>query len=277
MKSISPKISAIMPFYNRERYLDATIKSVLEQTFVDFELIAIDDHSTDNSLEIVNSYAKKDPRIRVVTNKKNRGISYSRNKGLELAQSEIIAVVDSDDVNMPERFAAQYDFLMSNPDIGIVGSHAHVIDQHGEKTGETITYLEDPEKLSQTFFHLGPFLQPTTMMRKSEVMRIGAYREKYTLIDDMDMYYRFFMQSGRGANMSQYLLNYRRHLGGTGVFVKKKRDLMFKLKKEMVRTYHPKMGLKDYMSMYVWHVLWAIVPEQVMVCFEQFIKKMIYR
>jgi glycosyltransferase involved in cell wall biosynthesis len=276
MKS-APKISAVMPFYNREKYIGQAIQSILDQTFTDFELILVDDGSTDRSNCIIDEYAKKDPRIRIIRNKKNYGIARSRNVGMKNAQADIIAVVDSDDVNLPERFSMQYEYLLRYPDISIVGTHAFVIDEDGQQTGEKITYLANPDMISQTFFHLGPFLQPTTMYRKKNIMNIGGYREEYSLIDDMDLYYRLFFEGHKGANIDLCLVEYRHHDGATGVFLKEKREKMLQLKKEMVRTYKPHLGIKDLMSMYVWHGLWHIIPENRMLALERIVKKIIYR
>lgn len=98
-----PKVSVIMPVYNRERYLSQAIESVLNQTYGDFELIIVDDGSTDNSQAIIKEYAGKDKRIRYAFHEKNRGVSAARNTALAMAQGEWIALIDSDDAWHPER------------------------------------------------------------------------------------------------------------------------------------------------------------------------------
>lgn len=276
MTQKKPKISVVMPFYNREKFLDETVQSVLNQTFEDFEFIAVDDASTDNSGKIVERYAKKDARIKIIQNTKNKGISYSRNRGMKIAQADLIAVVDSDDINMPKRFEKQFVFMQKHPEISIVGTHARVIDGGGEITGEEIKYFTTSEDVDKTFFHLGPFLQPTTMYKKSDILEIGGYRGEYTLIDDMDLYFRLLFCGKQGINIPEFLVNYRRHSGSSGQFSKQRRKVMFRLKREMVKKFKPKMCFADYMSMYVWHILWKIVPERGMMQFEAFIKKIIY-
>lgn len=98
-----PKVSIIMPVYNRGRYLRQAIESVLSQTFQDFELILVDDGSTDNSRAIIKEYPEKDKRIRYAFHEKNRGVSAARNTALSMAQGEWIAIIDSDDAWHPER------------------------------------------------------------------------------------------------------------------------------------------------------------------------------
>jgi len=276
MSHKKPKISAVMPFYNREMFLDEAVQSVLDQTFTEFEFIVVDDASTDNSGTIMEKYAQKDARIKIIKNTKNRGIAYSRNRGMKIAQTDLIVIVDSDDINMPQRFAKQFAFMQQHPEISIVGTYAHVIDECGMLTNEHITYLTESEDLDKTFFHLGPLLQPTTMYRKLDIFEIGSYREQYAIIDDMDLYFRLFLSKKKGANIPEFLVKYRRHINSSGQFSKQKRRLMFSLKREMVQTFKPNMCLADYMSMYVWYVLWKIIPEKGMIQFEKMIKKIIY-
>ena len=113
----SPKISVVMPVLNGEKYLAEAIESILNQTFQDFEFIIVDDGSTDQTPEILRSYANKDSRIQIVTNPINRGIGYSRNRGIALSRGEYIANMDADDLCLPERFEKQVRFLDSHPDI----------------------------------------------------------------------------------------------------------------------------------------------------------------
>ena len=120
-------VSVVMPVFNAARFVAEAVESVLGQSFGDFELIAIDDGSTDGSGEILDRYAGKDCRIKV-RRRENRGIVASRNEGLEMTSGELIAVLDSDDVAMPDRFALQVEFLGKHPECVAVGGAALVID-----------------------------------------------------------------------------------------------------------------------------------------------------
>lgn len=118
----TPKISVVMPVYNSEKYLRESIESILDQTFTDFEFIIVDDQSTDSSWQIIQEYAKKDPKIVAVKNSGKKGCYPARNCGHRLAKGKYIAVMDSDDIALPERLQTQFDFMEQNPDIDICGS-----------------------------------------------------------------------------------------------------------------------------------------------------------
>src|SRR5690606_6008348 len=115
----NPSVTVLIPFYNSQAYLKAAIDSVLRQTFADLELLLVDDASTDASRAIVQDY--DDPRLRLICNDKNRGVVYSRNRGLEEAKAPIIALLDADDVAMLDRIASQHAYMKSHPQLMMVG------------------------------------------------------------------------------------------------------------------------------------------------------------
>src|SRR5580698_9685158 len=109
----NPKVTVLMPVYNGEKYIKEALESILQQTFIDFEFLIINDGSTDNSVSIIKSF--NDNRIRLIHNEKNSGLVYSLNKGIGLSNGEYIARMDCDDVSIPERLEKQVGFLNSNP------------------------------------------------------------------------------------------------------------------------------------------------------------------
>lgn len=131
-----PECTVIIPVYNSERFIEKTVRSVLNQTFVDFELIAIDDCSTDQSYEILLTLAKSDGRIRVFRNESNCGAAKTRNIGLDLAQGEYIALLDSDDLWLPEKLAAQIAFAREKKAILTYCSYGF-IDKEDKNIGST--------------------------------------------------------------------------------------------------------------------------------------------
>ena len=139
--SESPKVTAVIPVYNREKYLRGAIESILAQTFTDFELLVIDDGSTDGSREAIRSY--HDPRIRLMCNETNQGIPKTRNRGIQFARGEYLAFLDSDDWAYPERLAKQVAFLDSHPDYAAVGAWIDVDGRRGpsSSTRQTQTRL----------------------------------------------------------------------------------------------------------------------------------------
>ena len=124
-----PQVTVFIPVYNRRAFIGPAIESMLAQTFEDFELLIVDDGSTDGGLEIMRSY--EDPRVRVVANERNQGIPKTRNRGLELARGEYIALLDSDDVSVPDRLARQVEFLDRNPLYAEVGAWSQAMDESG--------------------------------------------------------------------------------------------------------------------------------------------------
>lgn len=125
-----PEISVVLSVYNDAKYVGVAIESVLAQTFTDFELIIIDDASTDESLSIARDFA--DERIRIVENEENLGLTKSLNKGISLAQGKYIARMDSDDICLPTRFEKQVAYLDAHPDVGVCGGWVELI---GEQAG----------------------------------------------------------------------------------------------------------------------------------------------
>ena len=205
-----PRISVILPVYNASRYLAEAIDSVLSQTFRDFELLILDDGSTDDSTAIAQTAAVKDSRI-IVTKGAHRGLVYWLNAGLDLAQGTLIARMDADDISLTNRFESQVRHLDDHPDCCVVGTQALRIDS----AGLPIALWRVPERhedidSQHMFGHSGGIIHPTVMMRKATVMRAGGYREQFEAAEDFDLFLRLAEQ-GRLTNLSDALLRYRLH------------------------------------------------------------------
>ena len=121
-KSSMPLLTVLMPVYNADKFLDESINSILSQTYSEFELLILDDASTDNSLKIIKAYAKKDKRIKVLVNQKNRGEAKCRNRLLKNSKTEFIAWMDADDISLEDRLQTQIDFLKQNSKIDAVAN-----------------------------------------------------------------------------------------------------------------------------------------------------------
>lgn len=204
------KISVLMPVYNAESYIREAIDSVLTQTFSDFELIIIDDGSTDKSAHIVHSY--NDQRIKLFQNEHNEGIVASLNKGITLANGEYVAIMHADDVSLPERLEMQSSFLDSHPDVSMVAAKVLLIDSSGVCIGSwhhdqiTTTFDQIHEMLPKT----NCIAHPTIMIR-TNVVRAYRYNAKQHATEDYDLWLRLVADSHRVEKSDAILLKYRVH------------------------------------------------------------------
>jgi glycosyltransferase involved in cell wall biosynthesis len=204
--STSTSISVVMPAFNAELYIAESIQSILEQSFDDFELIIIDDASTDRTLEILNKYVKKDSRIRVFSNEKNLGIAGNRNLGVSLALGKYLAWQDADDIALPYRLEQQYQFLEAHPEVGIVGGYLELFS--GNNIRGVRRYAEGDFALRKSMFKYSPIAQPAAMIRKDILDRAGIYDLSYPPAEDLDMTFRIGMLS-KLANIPKILIRYR--------------------------------------------------------------------
>ncbi|WP_329805040.1 glycosyltransferase family 2 protein [Flavobacterium facile] len=199
-----PKISVLMPVYNSELYIKEAIDSILNQTFTDFELIIIDDASTDKSVEIIQSYT--DSRIQLIVKPQNSGYTNSLNYGLTIAKGEYIARMDSDDISMPERFAKQVGFLEANKDVVVCGSVFNIIG-----TGEIINVPEEHEDIKFGMLLRCRIGHPTVMIRKRVLIENNInYNHEMEPAEDYDLWVRL-SEIGKLYNLKEPLLSYRIH------------------------------------------------------------------
>lgn len=181
-------VSVILTVCNGEKFLCEAIDSILNQTYQEFELIIIDDGSTDSTLRVINSYY--DPRIRLIENSKNRGQSYSRNLGIKESIGEYIAIMDADDIALPERIETQYEYLKSNPQISLCGSWIEVIDEEGNFKKIRKVPTENFEIKADLIFNC-PIIHPTVMFVKKNFVENGFYYdEEFKYAQDMELWSR---------------------------------------------------------------------------------------
>ncbi len=201
-----PLISVIMPVYNEEKYLSHAITSILNQSFKNFEFIIINDGSTDNSLNILNSFT--DDRILII-NQENKGISISLNNGMNLSRGEFIARMDADDISRFDRLEIQYEFLKNNPEIGIVGSAVNVIDSKGKRWGKQ-TFIQSDVGVRWLCLTQSPFVHPSVMIRKECLEQNKLEYSDLRYVEDYDLWIRL-LSFTKGFVIGQTLLDYRVH------------------------------------------------------------------
>lgn len=204
-----PRVSVLIPLYKAEKYIAGTIESVLSQSFMDYEVIIVDDCGMDESLEIAESYQRKDSRIKIFRNDRNYGIAYTRNRGLDECVGEYIALLDDDDLMVGERLAKQVEFLDANPYIGAVGGNAQWIDENGMVIRETIEVNRDPLEVKM-FLHFRNILNNSEMtFRKAVADRFGIrYRDHCYGMEDFRFWIEFSKVS-RITNIPDLVLQKR--------------------------------------------------------------------
>ena len=194
----NPAISVIMPVYNTASYLESSIHSILSQTFQNFELIIIDDASTDDSLKIIERF--EDERICLIKNKINAGNYACRNQGLNIAKGKYIAVMDSDDIAMPHRLEAQVNCLEMNEDVLAVG--AQFFSDRGLSNKPS-----DYEVIKVWLMKNNALLHPSLLIRKEVMLKVGGYDEAYTFSSDYDLVCKIAL-IGKIINLPDVLMNY---------------------------------------------------------------------
>ncbi len=199
-----PLVSVVLPVYNGAHYLAEAIESILLQTFQDFELIIINDGSTDKSLDIIKQYAMKNPMIFVI-DRENRGLVASLNEGIAKAQGKYIARMDQDDISLPTRFEKQIDLLEKDADLVLCGTWATIIDSDGTCLKNSSIRIKHEDIMKDMERCINPFFHPSVMFRKSNNL---FYNETAFYCEDYEMWVKC-SAIGRLANIPEYLLKYR--------------------------------------------------------------------
>jgi glycosyltransferase involved in cell wall biosynthesis len=243
MPAKKPKISVIMPAHNAENYISEAIESILNQTFRDFELIIINDASTDKTGKIINYYLGRDKRIKKIENQEKIGIAASRNKGISSTRSSYIAWQDADDVSVRERLQKQYDFLENNKNIGIVGGFLKIF--NSQKTIGIRKYPPDDVTLRKIIFRCSVVAQPAAMIRKACFNKVGKFDNSIPVAEDLDMCFRIGSQYNM-ANIQEILINYRENPNNS-TFTRLKEMEMYtiKIRKKYALGYNFRMTFWD--------------------------------
>lgn len=202
-----PKVSILLPVYNAEKYLKECLDSLLIQSFVDFEVIALNDASTDASLEILLEYKKYDDRIKIYNNELNLKLPSNLNKGIIISNSPLIARMDADDVCLPGRLQAQYDFMQRNQNVVVCGSWTEVYE-----TGAVWRWPVSNDAIRTAMLFNCPLAHPTVMFRKNAIISINGYSKLFVNAEDYDLWERLAHNSHAFfANIPDVFVRYRLH------------------------------------------------------------------
>lgn len=193
MSTFQPSVSVILPVYNAERSVAAAIESVIRQSYADFELIVINDGSTDNSSKILAAY--KDSRIRIIERPHNVGLVTALNDALAEARGVLVARQDADDISLPERLALQREVLDTDPNVGAVGTSLELI-TNGTASGKIWNYPNNTVEANWQSLFKTPVAHSAVMYRRRLVLEVGGYSENFKFAEDYDLWSRLLKVSG---------------------------------------------------------------------------------
>jgi glycosyltransferase involved in cell wall biosynthesis len=199
-----------MPVRNGARWLSEAIESVIAQSRPDWELIAIDDGSTDDTPGVLGEYAERDERIRVVR-QESLGLVSALNRGLAEVRGPLLARLDADDRALPERLDHQVHHLAAHPEIGLLGSWAQEIDEYGNRRGR-LQPATLPDELSRILLEANPLVHSSVMLRTDLARRLGGFRPAFRAAEDYDLWLRL-AENAKVANLPEILVEYRWHGG----------------------------------------------------------------
>ncbi len=253
-----PKISVLMSCYNHDKFVGEAIESVLNQSFEDFELLIIDDNSTDKTFDIVNSF--KDPRIKAFRNEKNFGMVFNTNSLIKKSSGEYIAIINSDDSWLPEKLQKQLDFLENNENYGACFTIANIVNESGESIKnniqESLKYLEFDRFgfLNYFFFYNNPLCYPSVLIRKKVFDKTMLFNPAYIILLDIEMWIRICLAGFEIKILNESLTNFR--------ILKNGRNLSSKNHKTVIRNnLEFKEIYKSYQAIINYNEFIKIFPE----------------
>jgi glycosyltransferase involved in cell wall biosynthesis len=215
-KEAAAVVSVVLPCFDSERFVAQALESMLRQTYRDLEILAIDDGSRDSTLRILQEYAERDARVRVLANPTNRGLIETLNRGVAEARGELIARMDADDVAAPERIERQVEVLVRRPEIGVVGTGIALVDEDGLLLGRRAP-VRCVEPAGARFMALfaTPLAHPTLLARAA-VMKAHPYGVSPDSLhtEDYELFTRMLAAGVAFLNLNEQLVSLRVRRGG---------------------------------------------------------------
>ena len=183
-------VTVLLATYNNDKFLDDAIRSILNQTMRNFELLIIDDASNDNTPEILERYSKADDRIQIIKNKINIGLTKSLNIGLRSAKGKYIARMDGDDISHQERLERQYDYMIRNPNCDFLSTEGILIGESGKKIKKIRANFDCLSQKEYILNYGSPFIHSSMMFSKQKILELGGYDENFETRQDLELWLR---------------------------------------------------------------------------------------
>ncbi|HBC72886.1 MAG: hypothetical protein UX91_C0002G0045 [Candidatus Amesbacteria bacterium GW2011_GWB1_47_19] len=239
----APLVSVVLASYNNAGLISESIRSILNQTYSNFEVIIADDGSDDDSQSIINKFASAYPRIKTILSKQNEGISNNRNKAIRKATGTYIAIVDSDDICLPTRLSEQVKYLENHANVGVLGTKWYVF------TDNPDNFVKGNLSINDINAGKVPVHNPTTMIRKQIFDNYGLFDSRIRYCEDVELYYRWYSQGVVFRNLNRYLTKYRvAHGNNTGENINALLYWqLFKLNMMAITKYKIRFSLSGYL------------------------------
>lgn len=210
MRSVNPMVSVVMTVYNARSYAHAAVESILNQTYKNFELIIVDDGSTDGSTRLIKELVRTDNRIKTLFLRENHGPCYASNAGIKRARGVFLAIMDADDISMPERLGKQVAFLRKHPEVSMLGGQCKLIDKNGRSIGEKL-FPGKNDDIVKSLFSRNPIQHPACMINLKKMSKFWMLRDgKSVLAHDLELVF-LASRFGKLANLKDFVLKYRQY------------------------------------------------------------------
>ncbi|KEZ22584.1 glycosyltransferase [Glaesserella parasuis] len=207
---IEPLVSVIIPCYNAEKFVEKSVRSIMEQTYKNLEIIVINDCSNDSTKKILLELQKEDSRIVYIENEFNLKLPKTLNKGISISNGKYIARMDADDISFYNRIEKQMDFLLKNSCIDMISANYKVIDDLDNITAISSSLPTEHRDIINRLTWQSPFAHPLVIGKRSFFINLGGYRDIH-YAEDYDMWIRGWLEGYRFANLNEILLYYRHH------------------------------------------------------------------
>lgn len=255
-----PLVSILIPVYNAGNFIVEAIESIRNQTYQNWELICVNDFSTDNTQDILNNYQKIDSRIKVYKNTKRKGIGFSLNLGLQYANGQLIARMDADDISLPDRISKQMEFLTKNRQAVACGGQVAMIDDKGEIFAYK-HFPTDSAVLYEMIMKLIPIQHPTIMVR-SKIFKDYKYNTDLATAEDVDMIF-YLLSKGKISNLEDIIYKYRKHNNSNSYKnIKRTFYTTFLARFDAIRKYGYRPSLKGVTISVLELIIVALLPSK---------------